>query len=133
MELTKEYFDEKLNDLATKKDLEGAVKDFATKKDLEDAVNGLASKEDLRPLATKDDFDELARMTAEGFAEAAKQRSLEALRIELTDIRKTIDKMFDQMDKNIELRVRHGEELLELRTRVEKVENNYKKYIIQNA
>lgn len=120
MDLTKEYLDEKLSGLATKEDLKG----FATKEDLIEAV---------KPLAIKDELSELARMTADGFAEAAKQRSVEAIWRELTDVRKIIDKMFEQIDKNIEMRLLHEEELLELRTRVEKLENSFKKINVQGV
>lgn len=64
MELTKEYFDQQLRNLATKQDLES----FATKDDLK----GLATKEDLKPLATKQDVregvEELARIVADTVA-----------------------------------------------------------------
>ncbi|MBI4600275.1 hypothetical protein HY732_05150 [Candidatus Uhrbacteria bacterium] len=124
MELTKEYLDEKLSGLATKDDL----KSFATKDDLKDAVRPLATKADLR-----EGIEELARMVSDGFAEAAKQRDIEWVRRELADVRKVIDRMFDQMDKNAEMRVRHGDEILQLRTRVEKLESIIQKPSVQGA
>lgn len=86
MDLTKEYLDEKLTGLATKEDLKG----FATKEDLIEAV---------KPLAIKDELSELARMTADGFAEAAKQRSVEAIWRELTDVRKIVEKLENSFTK----------------------------------
>jgi hypothetical protein len=70
MELTKEYFNQQLKNLATKKDLKG----FATKVDLK----GLATKEDLKPLATKQDVrygvEELARIVSETVATPMEER-----------------------------------------------------------
>lgn len=135
MELTKEYFDEqlagittRLDGMATKKDLEEAVKPLATKVELAEAVKPLATKADLR-----EGIEELARMVADGFAEAAKQRDIEWLRKELIDVRKVINRMFDQMDKNVEMRVRHGEELLHLQARVKKMEDAFKKFNVLGA
>lgn len=151
MELTKEYFDEQLAGIATRidgmatkddlKGLAGRMDGLATKEDLAAAVKPLATKDKLaeavKPLATKEglkeNFEELARMTADGFAEAAKQRSVDAIWREITDIRKVIDRMFEQMDKNIEMRVHHEEELLGLRTRVEKIENTLRGLNVQEA
>ncbi len=73
MELTKEYFDEKLAGLVTKEDLTTAIAPFATKDDLK----GFATKDDLvaavAPLATKshldDSVDGLARIIATSIAE----------------------------------------------------------------
>ncbi len=42
MELTKEYFDQRLKNLVTKDDLKDALKDMATKQDVRDAVEELA-------------------------------------------------------------------------------------------
>jgi hypothetical protein len=58
MELTKEYFDSVVGNLATKDEL----KDLATKADLAAAIAPLATKQDVA-----DAVDELARITAKGF------------------------------------------------------------------
>jgi hypothetical protein len=69
MELTQEYFDQKLSGLATKDDLKGfATKDdlksFATKDDIIAAVAPLATKQDV-----SDSVDTLARIIATTIAE----------------------------------------------------------------
>ena len=126
MELTKEYLDEKLSGLSSRMD------GLATKKDLEEAIKPLATKADLR-----EGIDELARMVAEGFADTARKQALEDAQSEMQrgfeNTLKTLDRIFIQIDKNAEMRVRQEQEILQLRTRVESIEGVLQKLNIQSA
>jgi hypothetical protein len=80
MELTKEYFDEQLKNLATKTDLQN----FATKENLAN----FATKDDLLRFATKDDLLELAAKT-----------DLNSVRDDIAEVKelvKRIDRRTDQ-------------------------------------
>ncbi len=142
MELTQEYVDKKFDEFAqvvaegfrataTKKDLEGLtstvdglasrMEGFATKVDLEEAI---------KPLATKPDLEELARMTAEGFLATATKAEVDTLRKEIRDtrmemhenfegVRTTIGKVFDRIDGTASKQEIFDGELNRLRVLVE--------------
>ena len=89
MELTKEYFDEQLKTLVTKRD----AKNFAT-------------KEDLKPLVTKDDLkdglEELARMVSEGFEDMR-------TRLDVTErvekLEQTIERKFAKLEDALNIKL----------------------------
>jgi hypothetical protein len=105
MELTQEFFEEKLKDLVTKEDL----KDFAIKDDLKhvatkDDLKRFATKDNLKVLATKDDMnvletrlgkkiddqtDELARIIATTIA-VPMQQGFEKLE-QLVSVKQDVD------------------------------------------
>jgi len=94
--LTKEYFDQWLEKLATKQDLNKAVASLTTKEELEQAIKPLATKKELEKLATKDELNELARMVAEGFADI--QRRLD-VRERLT----MLENKFERLAKELHI------------------------------
>jgi|GEM_PF-5360987 len=113
MELTKEYFeeylgqqfDEKLKNVATKKDL----KNFATKDDL----GGFATKKDLENFATKDDLKAaLSDQTAE-LKRYSDEQTESLARIIATSIAEPMETRFNRLDS-----------LMDVRDRVRKIERH---------
>lgn len=94
-ELTREYFDKQLGNLATKQDL----KNLATKDELKnlvtkDELKNLATKEELRKLATKEDLKGL-------------RVSLEAkIEKEVGDLARMTSNRFDEMEVKLDVRSR---------------------------
>jgi hypothetical protein len=93
MELTQEYFDQQLKNLATKQDLER----FSTKDDLQ----GLEQRMD-KKFATKQDIrdaiEELARITSEGFADLQQ-------RLDVTERVKKIEQKFIKLEEALHIKL----------------------------
>jgi hypothetical protein len=76
MELTKEYFDQALKGLVTKDDLQKAV----------------------APLATSEQVEELARMTASGFEDIQG-------RLDVTEHVKTFERKFQRLEEALHIKL----------------------------
>ena len=82
MELTKEYFDQALEGLATKTDLKG----FVTKADLEATETRIKDT-----MATKSDIEELARMVGRSFDEVYRRSDIADLKKQMQEVRQELN------------------------------------------